>query len=537
MEKNTPWGVMRAQIASVSTGKCVRICLVLLATIASVAFALAWSLSSHVATHASQAIPAAKTGPLSKTWYFAEGRVGTGYAENFMIGNPASTGTCAVNVQYIYQLDSGSAATKTVTVSVAAIKRVSQSVNADLNITPGQLSGAWVGAIIGVDTNATPSCTGIVVERSVYFNVNGVNSGDEIVGSTHLGTSFYFADVSTGTGYTSDIAILNGNSSAAHVTIQYYAGGQKVGTQTATVNASTRGTLTLATGLPSHSAAVVKCDLPVLVERSNYFNAIKVGVAGTVSGGWSTIGSMTMANDWLFAQGYTSGKFQEYLDIANVDTVNTSAAVTISLFYPKGSPRIFTATVNPDSQLIWDVNQNGTGGVSPYVSAEVTSTGAKIVVEREMFFKYNRVANGSPIVALGGTDVMGQVGPASQIGYNFADGNTNPGYDELLVLFNPTSGSEKIYPTLVNGLGTVYHMNPVRLYPKTNLTINITSIVANNMVQPGQGAQAYDVSIQIKVSFTYEGFVAERLNYWNASTSGLSNPTQGGTDIIGYSGL
>ncbi len=535
MEKNTSWGVMRTQMANLSTSKFVRICLVLLATLGSVAIALAWSMSSHVVTHASQASPGAVSGPVSKTWYFAEGRVGTGYAENFTIGNPASTGTCAADVQYIYQPDSGSAGTKTVTVSIAAMSRVSESANTDLNITAGQSSGAWVGAVIKVNT--TPSCTGVVVERSVYFNANSINSGDEIIGSTHLGTTFYFADMPTGTGYTSDIAILNANTSAAHVTIKYYAGGQQVSSQKATVNASARGTLTLPTGLPAHSAAAITSDLPVLVERSNYFNAIKVGVAGTVSGGWSTVGSMTIANDWLFAQGYTAGKFQEYLDIANVDPANTAAAVTISLFYPKGTPSTFTVTVNPQSQLAWDVNQNSTSAVSPNVSAEVVSTGAKIVVEREMFFKYNHTANGSPVVALAGTDVMGQVGPASQIGYNFADGNTNAGYDELLVLFNPTAGSEKIYPILVNGLGTIYHMNPVRLYPKTNLTINITSEVAKNMVKPGQGSQAYDVSIRLEVSFTYEGFVAERLNYWNASTAGLSNPTQGGTDVIGYSGL
>src|SRR5436309_15644312 len=218
MEKNTLWDAMQAQIASVSTGKFVRICLVLLAIIGSVAIALAWSLSSHVATHASQAIPAAATGPVSKTWYFAEGRVGTGYAENFTIGNPASTGTCAADVQYIYQRDSGSAGTKTVTVSIAAMRRVSESVNTDLNITPSQSSGAWVGAVIKVNTSSTPSCTGVVVERSVYFNANSINSGDEIIGSTHLGTTFYFADMPTGTGYTSDIAILNTNTSAAHVT-------------------------------------------------------------------------------------------------------------------------------------------------------------------------------------------------------------------------------------------------------------------------------------------------------------------------------
>src|SRR5205823_12363745 len=149
---------------------------------------------------------------------------------------------------------------------IAAMRRVSESVNTDLKITPGQLSGAWVGAVIKVST--TPSCTGVVVERSVYFNANSINSGDGIIGSTHLGTTFYFADMPTGTGYTSDIAILNTNTSAAHVTIKYYAGGQQVSSQTATVNASARGTLTLPTSLPAHSAAAITSVLPLLVDLS-----------------------------------------------------------------------------------------------------------------------------------------------------------------------------------------------------------------------------------------------------------------------------
>ncbi|GAC1384759.1 MAG: hypothetical protein NVSMB33_13370 [Ktedonobacteraceae bacterium] len=535
MEKNNLW--MTTRIAGVNIGTLVRVCLMLMATVGGVVIALTSILSFHVATHASSVQTGALPGPVSKSWYFAEGRVGAGYAENLTIKNPDSTHACAVNVQYIYQPDGGSSTTKKVAVSIAATTRVSESANTDLNIMPNQTSGAWVAATITVNSSLTSACTGVVAERSVYFNANGVNSGTEVVGSTHLGTTFYFADMSTGTGYTSDIAILNTNSGAAKVTINYYAGGQPVGSQSATVNALTRSTLTPLTSLPSHVTAAITSNLPVLVERSNYFNAIKAGSAGTVSGGWSTIGSQTLANDWLFAQGYTSGKFQEYLDIANLDPANQAAAVTISLIYPKGAPLTFTAKVNPHSQLIWDVNQNGMGGVSPHVSAEVTSTGAKIVVERQMFFKYNHTVNGSTVIALGGTDVMGQVGPASQIQYNFADGNTNPGYDELLVLLNPTTGSEKVYPTLVNGLGVVYHMPAIRLYPKTNVTIDITAVVAKNMVKPGDGEQAYEVSMKLIVSFSYEGFVAERLNYWNASTAGLTNATQGGTDVIGYSGL
>src|SRR5579863_4299099 len=442
-------------------------------------------LPSHAVTHAA---PAAHIGAVSQIWYFAEGRVGAGYAENFTVSNPDATTSCAITVEYFYQPDGGLATTKSVPVTITAASRISESANTDLNILPNAASGASVAAVITVNTTITPNCSGVVAERAVYFNLSSNNSGDEVMGATHLGTSFFFADVTTNAGYSADIALFNPNSKTANVTINYYAGGQPVGNQTAVVNASTRSTLTTPTTLPAHAAIAITSDQPVLAERSEYFSAVKVGVAGTVSGGWSTIGTQSLSNDWLFAQGYTTGKFQEYLDIANLDPGNTVASVTITLTYATGTPQTFTTTVNPQSQLVWDVTLNNVGGVKKHVSAEVTSTGAKIVVECQMYFKYNHTVNKDDVVASGGSDVMGQQGPAP-IEYNFADGTTSTGYDELLVLFNPTAGSEIMYISLVNGLGVVYNTN-VRLYPHTNLSVNITQLVAKNMVKPGDGQSA-----------------------------------------------
>src|SRR5205823_244859 len=48
--------------------------------------------------------------PVSKTWYFAEGKVGAGFTEYLTIENPDSTSDCAVTIQYL--LGSGSPVTK-----------------------------------------------------------------------------------------------------------------------------------------------------------------------------------------------------------------------------------------------------------------------------------------------------------------------------------------------------------------------------------------------------------------------------------------
>jgi len=89
-------------------------------------------------------------------------------------------------------------------------------------------------------------------------------------------------------------------------------------------------------------------------------------------------------------------------------------------------------TVGPQSQLNWNVNTYGTNTTSQSVSAEIVSTGAKIVVEWVKFFQYNRVANGWALSSMRGTDVLGQVGPATVSAYSFAEGYTNRGYAKVL---------------------------------------------------------------------------------------------------------
>src|SRR6202140_1752643 len=56
-------------------------------------------------------------------------------------------------------------------------------------------SGVPGSAIVAVNTVTTPTCTGIVAERPMYFNALGTNSGSDVLGVSHLGTTFYLADV------------------------------------------------------------------------------------------------------------------------------------------------------------------------------------------------------------------------------------------------------------------------------------------------------------------------------------------------------
>jgi len=300
-----------------------------------------------------------------------------------------------------------------------------------------------------------------------------------------------------------------------------------VSSQQVVVPGGSRGTIFPASAspaLPARVAVVVTSSQPVAVERPTYFSNINGNNAGTVSGGADVIGVQNLSNDWLFAEGYTGGQFQENLVIANVDPAGVAANVNIKLETSTGVPQSYQLTVNPNSQAVWSANAVEPG---QSLSAEVTSTGAKIVVEREMFFRYSHVANGRSLSATGGTDVLGQPGPAAASNYSFAEGYTNTGYDEWLTIQNPTNATETITIFLVNEAGGSYTTS-IQVSSQTRATEDITAMVLSHLYQDGSSFTAFEVSMVVQSS--NGAFVAERPMYWNASG------TQGGSDAIGYTG-
>jgi hypothetical protein len=385
----------------------------------------------HITTNTSSNGQAFK-GPVAKTWYFAEGHIGKGFREYLTVDNPDPANACTVNMQYLYT-PNGSITpfTKTVSVSVAPGSRLTEPVNQDLGFDSAAASAADVATTVTVNSS-TPNCSGVVVERPVYFtNYHGMASGTDVIGATHLGQNFYFADVPAGPNVTTYLTILNPNAQSATVTAKYYAGGQQVQLQSLTVPANARGTIPVNVAVSAaHVAAVVTTNQNVLIERPSYFIN-----SGGISGAADTIGAQGLANDWLFAEGYTVPGYQEYLTVANVDPTNRPAAVTITLKSKTGVTQSYSATVNAQSQLIWNVNQNNTfAGFSPEVSAEVKSTGANIVVQREMYFQYHHTLPTGTQQVAGISDVVGQMGPASKSAYTFAEGYANTGYSEWLTI-------------------------------------------------------------------------------------------------------
>ncbi|GAC1406083.1 MAG: hypothetical protein NVSMB49_25600 [Ktedonobacteraceae bacterium] len=474
--------------------------------------------------------PNTPPGPVSKTWYFGEGRVGSGFREYLSIDNPTAGSSCTANIKYLYNVEGTTThQNKVVTVPVPAASRVTEVVNTDLNTADSVTPALAVSAIVTVD-GSTPSCPGFMVERPVYFvNYHGLSSGTDVAGATHEGTTFSFADVPSGFGATSFFTILNPGTTTTTITVNYYANRAKVGSQTLQVAAGSRGTIAPGNiALPAHSAAIVTSTLPVVVERPTYYFSAN-GMAGAAD----VVGVQSSGNDWLFAEGYAAANSRETLTISNLDPI-VSAAITVTLKSKTGVTNATPITVGPQSQLVFDVNGHDTfAGSSPEVSAEVKATsGNGVVVQREMYYRYSHSLSNGTLSTNSITDVVGLPATAVKSSYSFAEGFTRTGYNEWLTVQNPTAKNETIYVTMFNGNKQTF----VRTFSAPangRLTIDITAQMQQAGIVPSDNS-GNTVSMTVQTLNNGGNFIAERPCYFN--TSGTSFVVKGGSDIIGYLG-
>ncbi|GAC1402922.1 MAG: hypothetical protein NVSMB49_19670 [Ktedonobacteraceae bacterium] len=466
----------------------------------------AYNLTQNLVTLSKGSLP--RTTATNTTWYFAEGRVGGNFQEFLTLENPDPMQTAQVQVQYLLETGIGPKVTHT----VLPQSRSTVSVNDDLGhpyAGPGYSLSMIVTSLNGV---------GIVAERPMYFSWHGINSGTDALGATKLGQDFYFADVESWRSYSSFITILNPpGGQNANVTVSYLSGGRQVGTATLVVPTGQRGTTVPTPGVRM-AAVHVHSDQPVMVERPTYFSTSRSNISGPVTGASTVVGAAAPGTDWLFAEGYTGTNFHEYLVLANFDT-SVTANVTVKLEYSNGMVNPVTVKVAPQSQTFFDVNtvSNAFAQNTAELSAEVTSD-APIVAQRIEYFRFNGTLPG-------GTDVIGEPGPA-KIGYSFAEGYTTNGFSEFLTLQNPNATPENVAVTLylANSIST---QKIVSVGPQTRVTLSINSLVVP--IAQGNPGAGYEVSLSVQaMSGT---IVAERPIYFN-----YHNTSQGGSDVVGYTG-
>jgi len=262
-----------------------------------------------------------------------------------------------------------------------------------------------------------------------------------------------------------------------------------------------------------------------------YFSDTIATAGGVTTGAASVVGATAPGNDWLFAEGYTATDFQEYLILANFGTASTTA--TMKLEYTNGHTQSVQVSVPAQGQTTFDVNQanahpTGTCDVSPCqttlsVSAEITSAGP-IVADRLMYFHFG------PSHISGGTETVGEAGPASHSVYALAEGYTTNTFQEYLTLQNPTNADETVAVTLFADTYVMQQQVIVKAHSRQTTGIN-SLVVPIAQAYNNMGGNSYSVSLSVQALGATAKIVAERPMYFD-----FAGTDQGGTDVLGFTG-
>ena len=456
--------------------------------------------------------------PASTTWYFPEGDEGGGFQEFFTVQNPNPTQSAAIQITYVY-----SNQTKVVMHSVAPSSR--QTFDADIDLGTSPMGPHYsASAIVQVTSGSA-----VVVERPIYFNWQGIASGFDAMGATSTSMSYYFSEADTRqsgqTNYKTFIALLNPDANqTSHVTVTYYTGSCTTNCPTELV---TLGPLQRTEVSPADKGlyqkltiAVTSTDNPFVAERPMYFTDTIARAGGYTSGAASVMGTDRPASDWLFAEGYTGPDFQTYYELANFGA--SAASANVKLEYADGSTQNVNVNVPAYGFTAFDVNAHQ-GSHPNSVSAEITtSSNTPIVAQRLMYFHFG------PTKISGGTDIVGEVGPASHQVYSFAEGYTGGSFTEFLTLQNPTSNAENVAVTFFTS--SVVFQLQVTVKAHSRMTFNINTIL--NPIN--QGAVSITVQALPSQGALNPVIVAERPMYYIFAIHGVAGSAIGGSDAIGY---
>lgn len=461
--------------------------------------------------------------PANLTWYFPEGSVGNSFSEFITVLNPDATKQANVSITYLFQ----DKVSKTVNHSVPANSRGTFSANDDLGIPASSPNQEAISLIVASDIP-------IVAERPMYFNFLGVASGTDVLGATHIDqTTFYFAAgderQDSTRNYQTFVTILNPSTSqTATVTATYYAQGNVVGTKTIQVGPMKRGTTSPA-DLNIHQQVAIKVtsDIGIVVERPLYFHDNIATAGGNTTGASSAVGANKLGNDWLFAEGFTGQGFQEFIVLANFTTSATTAHVKLE--YLNGQVQDVPVSVPAQSQVYFDVNNanqhpNCSCQVTASHSTDVTDADSAIVAERLMFFHFGAAG------LSGGSDAVGEIGPASHSTYSFAEGFTIGNWAEFITLQNPTSSSEQVVVTLYTDHAVVEKLVQLPAFSRTTVDVNP---IAVPIAQAYPGAGAFEVSASVQ-ALNGGVVVAERPLYFQFGSP--PSASDGGSSILGYTG-
>jgi len=297
----------------------------------------------------------------STTWYLAEGYTGLTFHETVSILNPGAT-VAAVRLRL---LPFGGRAARVVTLDVAPQSIQEVDVN---RLLPNQ------SLSVIADASAP-----VVVERTLTFSNDGFGVTAQ-AGINTAATSWIFAEGTTTTRFQTFFTILNPNAVSSLVTATFYdPRGEPLDSRTILVPGLSRANIKLNDVLrASGIATVVTANLPVVVERPEYFGSPNVPyVAGS-----DVFGRNGAGLSWAFPGGTTTNR-REFLLIYNPSAKTVS--INATFYGSDGSVVTRSFAVPPTVRYNLDIDRLLPGLMPEHSIVLSAANGVGFVAEQTVF--------------------------------------------------------------------------------------------------------------------------------------------------------
>lgn len=322
--------------------------------------------------HANLGVPLESVeGRVGTRQYFAEGATAEGFDTWILLCNVHNVNATA---HLRYMTESGVAAQE----DVAVPANTRQTVNVDKAV-PNSFN---------VGTEVTSDSV-LVAERATYWSsLAGApaaesNDGSSTGGSEVSETEWFLPEGSTGVGFDTYIMLLNPQSQPAQVQVTFMDKNGVVDQTTKTVDAESRETVTMSKYAPNNweVATSVVSDVPVVAERTMYWDKRAAPNAWSMRAGHSTTGSIRQSSEWLVPEGSTGIGFDSWVLVSNTGTEERDVHVTF--MNPGGVVAEDDLKVGAKSRLTIHVIDYVPNDFS--VSTLVQASG-DVIVERAMYW-------------------------------------------------------------------------------------------------------------------------------------------------------
>lgn len=329
----------------------------------------------------------------------------------------------------------------------------------------------------------------IFAERAMYVSFDG----HAVTGIPEPNRLWLFAEGATVQPFDTWLLLQNPNAVAAGTRITYMLENGQTVLQTLSLAPNSRTSIFVNQILPNAAFSTrVESDQPIIAERAMYrFPGNSATAISGVNAG---------SRAWFFAEGRTSFRglrADTFLLIQNPNATQVDA--TITLFATDGRVTTFTVGLLPTSRRTIFLNPILSGSFGIRVQAT-----ADVMAERSVFF------GNEPLGAF-----ATQGAAALTTGWNLAEGETRPPFDELISILNPQSQAmtARIDFLLENGQTITRTFN---VNPNSKLEILVDQFVS------GANSARITTSLPSVVERTMFIFKAGSIGATN--TIGIANP-------------